>query len=77
MFSANNFDTEFWLIFGALAAIFFILFLFTAVSYFISFYNELQYLNTEIKRSDGTERKYYLRKKRRLWLSLVPFIKYR
>lgn len=77
MFSANNFDTEFWLIFGALATIFFILFLFTAVSYFISFYNELQYLNTEIKRSDDTERKYYLRKKRRLWLSLVPFIKYR
>lgn len=37
---------------------------------------ELRYLNNEIARSEGAERRHYIRKKRRLWLSLIPFVKY-
>lgn len=41
-----------------------------------SFSRELRYLNREIKRSYGRERKVWLRRRRRLWLSLLPFVKY-
>lgn len=41
------------------------------------FKKELSYLNGEISRCSGNERKYYKRLRRRLWLSLIPFVKYR
>ena len=40
------------------------------------FTRELRYLNNEIVRSEGAERKYWLAQKRRLWCSLIPFVKY-
>ena len=48
-----------------------------AISFFYDFSQELKYLNTEIRRTHGRERKHYIRKRRRLWLSLIPFVKYR
>ena len=36
---------------------------------------ELKYVNLEIGRTSGSERKYWKKKKRRLWLSLIPFYK--
>ena len=38
-----------------------------------NFRQKLSYLNREIERTKGAERKYWKRKKRRLWLSLLPF----
>jgi len=40
------------------------------------FSRELKYLNCEIDRTSGREREYWIRKKRKLWLSLIPFVKY-
>ncbi len=41
------------------------------------FLDELKYLNIEIRRARGKKRQFYLRRRRRLWLSLIiPFIKY-
>ena len=40
------------------------------------FSQELKYLNCEIRRSTGEERKYWIRQRRRLWLSLLPFVEY-
>ncbi len=40
------------------------------------FQRELIYLNCEIKRSHGAERRHYIKRRRRLWLSLIPFVKY-
>lgn len=37
---------------------------------------ELRYINNEIARTEGAERRHYMRKKRRLWLSLIPFVRY-
>lgn len=37
------------------------------------FSQELDYLNREIARTEGAEREYWKREKRRLWLSLLPF----
>lgn len=37
------------------------------------FIHKLDYINLEIGRTVGAEQKYWKRKKRRLWLSLLPF----
>ncbi len=37
------------------------------------FQRELRYINNEINRTDGRERKVWLRRRRRLWRSLIPF----
>lgn len=50
--------------------------LFSFVKFITDFSAELQYLNMEIKRTDGKERRYYIRQRRRLWLSLLPFVRY-
>ena len=40
------------------------------------FIQELRYLNTEIARTTGSHRKHWIRRRRRLWLSLIPFVRY-
>lgn len=40
------------------------------------FSKELKYLNCEISRTTGAERKAWKAKRRRLWLSILPFVKY-
>ena len=61
-------------------AIVVLLILFVIITGIIQFYNEfvaeLEYLNTEIERTDGEERAYWSFRRRRLWLSLLPFVKY-
>lgn len=37
---------------------------------------ELDYIRTEIKRTKGESRKHWVRQKRRLLLSVLPFFKY-
>lgn len=59
-----------------LAAIVILALMIGMVSSMNSFSRELRYLNREIKRSYGVERKHWLRRRRRLWLSLLPFVKY-
>lgn len=41
-----------------------------------AFIRELRYLNTEIARTTGVQRQHWLRLRRRLWLSLIPFVRY-
>ncbi|MBQ9846395.1 MAG: hypothetical protein IJO58_01100 [Clostridia bacterium] len=63
----------------AIAAVVLLL-LFVILIGLIQFYNEfiteLQYLSSEIERTDGEERAYWISQRRRLWLSLLPFVKY-
>lgn len=40
------------------------------------FREELRYLNNEIRRTVGEEQLYWIHQRRRLWLSLIPFIRY-
>ena len=44
--------------------------------YLSGFIQELRYLNTEIARTSGEQRRLWLRRRRRLWLSLIPFVRY-
>ena len=73
---ANNPDTELYWLIGIVAVFFLILLLFGLVSFINDFSQELRYLNNEIRRTDGAERRHYIRQRRRLWLSLIPFVKY-
>lgn len=41
------------------------------------FLREMRFLNMEIQRSHGKEQERWKRRKRRLWLSIIPFVKYR
>lgn len=41
-----------------------------------NFSAELKYLNCEISRTRGTEQKQWIYQRRRLLLSLIPFVKY-
>lgn len=51
--------------------------IYALVTFSQDFSRELRLLKCEINRTDGAERKHWQRKKRRLWLSLIPFIKYK
>lgn len=50
-------------------------FAFIFVEIFTNFTQELKYINMEIRRSSDRERKYWVRKRRKLLLSLIPFVK--
>ena len=65
-----------YILLGIIAIFFLILFLVGFAQFINEFTKELRYLNCEIDRTDGKERERYIRKRRRLWLSLIPFIKY-
>ncbi len=57
--------------------LFFLVLLFYGLVVFTNeFSMELKYLNGEIKRTRGEDRKHWQRQKRRLWLSLLPFFRY-
>lgn len=38
-----------------------------------TFFRDRKYMNMEIRRTTGEEQQYWKRKRRRLWLSLLPF----
>lgn len=72
----NGTDTELWLLIGIFAALILIALLVGLAQFLNEFSKELRYLNNEIGRTDGVERKHWIRQRRRLWLSLIPFVKY-
>ena len=43
------------------------------ILWIIDFRRELQYVNSEIERTEGEERQYWIWQRRELWLSLLPF----
>lgn len=73
----NNNDAEFYAIIGIFATFVLILALYKICMFISDFSSELKYIKCEIGRTDGDERRYWMRKKRKLWLSLIPFVKYR
>lgn len=69
-------DTALWIIFATLGVLILIGLLFAFASWLKAFQKELRYINTEIGRTHGKERERWIRQKRRLFLSILPFIKY-
>ncbi len=72
----NENDSALYLLVGLVAFGFLILLLFGFAQFINEFSQELKYLNNEIGRTSGEERRYWIRRRRQLWLSLIPFVKY-
>ena len=46
------------------------------VNWLLRFQRELKLLRSEIGRTKGREQKYWIKKRRKLWFSLLPFVRY-
>ena len=66
----------FCLIVGAVVALIALLLIHSIIILAHGFTKELKYINMEIQRTEGAEQRYWKRKKRKLWLSLIPFTRY-
>ena len=62
---------------GLLGLILGVVFIVFAVIWLQEFRFALRNINDEINRNEGQERKYWIARKLRLWLSLIPFIRWR
>jgi len=71
---ANATDKELYIFVVFTLTIFLILIACKVYVFIKDFLLELQYINCEIRRTTGTERKHWLYMRKRLWLSLIPFI---
>lgn len=65
----------YWLF--ALLVVFILTLLIIRFAMFLNdFSMELRNLSNEIALTSGAERRYWIKQRRRLWLSLIPFVKY-
>lgn len=69
-------DSFFYLILAAAAIVIACGLIVFAAQFLNDFTRELRYLKGEIQRNTGAERRHWIRRRRRLWLSLLPFIRY-
>lgn len=69
-------ERELYILIAAVLIVVMIIFIIRFVLLIGDFQSELKYINGEIRRTSGRERKHWKKKKRRLWLSLLPFVKY-
>ena len=67
-------EIKFLIILVAIPIVMFLLMGF--VLFYMKFSRELYYLNSEISRTVGSEKREWIKKRRRLWLSILPFFKY-
>ena len=65
-----------WLAAGTVGVIILAALILNFVEWHRAFSGELKHINSEIERTDGRERAYWKKKKKRLLLSLLPFFKY-
>lgn len=52
------------------------MFLASFVNWILKFQRELKLLKSEIGRTKGREQKYWIKKRRKLWFSILPFVRY-
>ena len=69
-------DSALYWLFGIVALAVLLLLIIGTAQFINDFSRELKYVNIEINRSRGSERRHWIRRRRRLWLSLLPFVKY-
>ena len=62
---------------GILVVLAVVVFLAVFLPWLRDFRHEMRYINMEIQRNRGRERERWIKRKRRLWLSILPFVKYR
>lgn len=65
-----------WAAIGLLGLILAAVFILFMVMWLQEFRFEIRNINDEINRNEGEERKYWIARRRRLWLSLIPFVRW-
>lgn len=65
-----------WILGGCIVLVLLLWMIVSAVSFMTAFTKELDYIKEEIKRTEGAEQRYWRKRKRKLWRSLLPFVKY-
>lgn len=73
---ASGADTGLDVLIGVTVAVILFCLVFGLAQFITDFSGELRYLNMEIRRTEGEERRHYIHQRRRLWLSLLPFMRY-
>lgn len=72
--SENDLST--YVLLAGCIVIFLPIVLFGFLRWLLDFRRELHYLEREIYRTHGKRQKYWIQKRRKLWLSILPFVKY-
>ena len=68
--------TLLWIMIFVVGGIIVALFLVRFAMWLNEFQQELMIINTEIRRTAGSEQKRWKKRKMRLWLSILPFVRY-
>lgn len=66
----------FWQIFGVVVSFVLLLCLIQLIAFIRDFSKELKRINLEIRRTHGREQQRWKSRRRKLWLSLIPFVRY-
>ncbi len=74
--SENNFNIVLYCLIAIVATFILLLTLSVFAAFLDGFSIELKRVNREIHRTHGHERKHWKRKRRKLWLSLLPFVRF-
>lgn len=69
-------DTGIYIIAAVIIALLLILAIIRFAMWLQSFLMELRYVNKEIARTTGAEQQHWIKRKKRLLLSLIPFVRY-
>ncbi len=69
-------DTGIYIIAAVVAAALLILVIVRLAMWLQGFMMELRYVNREIARTTGAEQQHWIKRKKRLLLSLIPFVRY-
>lgn len=73
---SGGLNTAFWIIIGVTVVILAIPLAIRGMSFWRFFTRELKYIEIEIERTEGREQKYWKKKKKKLLMSLIPFVRY-
>jgi len=65
-----------YILLGIVAAALLILMIIRFTMWLQAFTRELRYLNKEIERTAGEEKQHWIKRKKRLLLSWIPFVRY-
>ena len=69
-------ETGIYILAAVIAVILLILIIVRLAMWLQAFMMELRYVNKEIARTTGAEQKHWIKRKKRLFLSLIPFVRY-
>ena len=71
----NNNNIAVYLLIGLAVLLFVVPAIWMLGKFIFRFSQDLRYLNSEIERASGRERAHWIRRRRKLWRSLLPFHK--